>query len=373
MAPDRLSVASACGKLLSQAGGSGPDRSAMQVFFHEAQRQHDPQHFLVAGTLRPSPEQPARTDALLAAVRNLGLQVQTPGDRGMAPIAAVHSTDYLRFLQTIHERWSALPGAGPEVVPNIHPDSLPVAYPVHPAGLAGCHQADTACPIGPHTWHSAYWSAQTAIAAADAVLRGAASAYALCRPPGHHATSDRAGGFCFLSNAAIAAERCLRAGRRPAVLDIDLHHGNGTQQVFYERRDVLTVSIHADPSRFYPFFWGHAGERGAGPGHGYNLNLPLALGTGDDGFLAALAEASERIRLFGADLLVLAVGLDAFEGDPFAGLAVTTGGFGRIATACVSLGLPTVLVQEGGYLSPELTRNLESFLASWLRPAPSGR
>ena len=345
----------------------------MQVFFHEAQRQHDPQHFLVAGTLRPSPEQPARIDALLAAARNLGLEVQSPGDAGMAPIAAVHSTDYLSFLQTIHERWSALSGAGPEVVPNIHPEGRSLVYPAHPAGLAGYHQADTACPIGPHTWHSAYWSAQTAIAAADAVLRGAASAYALCRPPGHHATSDRAGGFCFLSNAAIAAERCLRAGRRPAVLDIDLHHGNGTQQVFYERQDVLTVSIHADPSRFYPFFWGHAGERGAGPGHGYNLNLPLALGTGDDGFLAALAEASERIRLFGADLLVLAVGLDAFEGDPFASLAVTTGGFGRIATACASLGLPTVLVQEGGYLSPELTRNLESFLASWLRPAPSGR
>lgn len=334
----------------------------MKVFFHEAQRQHDPQHFLVAGTLRPSPEQPARIEALLAAVRALGLEVRAPMDRGMAPIAAVHSTDYLAFLRTIHERWSALPGAGPEVVPNIHPEGRSLVYPDHPAGLAGYHQADTACPIGPHTWHSAYWSAQTAIAAADAVLGGAASAYALCRPPGHHATIDRAGGFCFLSNTAIAAERCLRAGRRPAVLDIDLHHGNGTQQVFYDRHDVLTVSIHADPSRFYPFFWGHAGERGTGPGHGYNLNLPLALGTGDEGFLAALEEAGERIRLFGADILVLATGLDAFEGDPFGGLKVTTGGFARIAAGCAGLALPMVLVQEGGYLSPELSRNLETFL-----------
>ena len=345
----------------------------MKVFFHEAQRRHDPRHFLVAGTLRPSPEQPARIDALLAAVQALGLAVQAPEDRGMAPIAAVHTTDYLRFLETIHERWSALPSAGPEVVPNIHPDGRSLVYPTHPAGLAGYHQADTACPIGPHTWQSASWSAQSAIAAADEVLGGAASAYALCRPPGHHATTDRAGGFCFLGNAAIAAERLLRAGRRPAVLDIDLHHGNGTQQIFYTRPDVLTASIHADPCRFYPFFWGHQGERGHGRGLGYNLNLPLPLGTGDDGFLGALAEATERIRLFGADVLVLATGLDAYKGDPFAGLGVTTQGFARIATACAAMGLPTVLVQEGGYLSPELTRNLEAFLASWLGQEKSGR
>ena len=188
-------------------------------------------------------------------------------------------------------------------------------------------------------------------------------AYALCRPPGHHAFAELAGGFCYLNNAAIAAERLCAAGRKVAILDVDLHHGNGTQGIFLNRGDVLTVSIHADPIRFYPFFWGYADEVGKGEGTGANLNLPLARGTGDEGFLAALHLALDRIALFGADTLVLALGLDAFEGDPFAGLAVTTPGFARIGRAVAGLGLPTVIVQEGGYLCPELGDNLQSALS----------
>jgi acetoin utilization deacetylase AcuC-like enzyme len=174
-----------------------------------------------------------------------------------------------------------------------------------------------------------------------------------------------AGGFCFVNNTAVAAARLAAAGRRPAILDVDVHHGNGTQGIFYARGDVLTVSIHADPAGFYPFFWGHAQERGVGAGEGANLNLPLPRGTGDAGWLEALGPALTRIRAWGADVLVVALGLDAFEGDPLKFLAVTTEGFGRIGAAVAGLGLPTLLVQEGGYLSDELGGNLTSFMTGF--------
>ncbi len=335
----------------------------MKIFYHPAQKAHDPKHFLSSGALRPNPEQPGRIDVLLGAVNALGLAVEQPIDHGLAPIAAIHTPEYIRFLQTIYERWQRIPGASPEVIPNVHPNRYAASYPKSAVGHAGYHQADTSCPISAETWDASYWSAQTALAAADDVLSGARAAYALARPPGHHAYSDMAGGFCFLNNSAIAAERVLAAGRRPAVLDVDVHHGNGTQGIFYARGDVLTVSLHAHPERFYPFFWGHEQERGEGPGEGANLNLPLARGTGDDGFLEPLEVAKTRIQAFAADILVVALGLDAYEGDPFQGLAVTTPGFGRIAASIAELGLPIVLVQEGGYLCPELGDNLRSFLS----------
>ncbi|MCL5778634.1 histone deacetylase family protein [Limibaculum sp. FT325] len=334
----------------------------MKTFYDDRQRAHDPKHFLSSGAQQPNPEQPARIDALLGAVRGLGFGVEAPADHGLGPIAAVHTAEYLVFLQTIYTRWQRIEGASAEVIPNIHPDSRRASYPKSAVGQAGWHQADTACPISAETWDSAYWSAQTALSATGAVLAGARAAYALCRPPGHHAFADLAGGFCFLNNSAIAAEAATRAGRRVAVLDVDLHHGNGTQGIFYHRGDVLTVSIHADPERYYPFFWGHAHERGAGAGMGANLNLPIPRGTRDEGFLEALDAGLARIRAFGADLVVVALGLDPFEGDPFAGLAVTTHGFARIGRAIAGLGLPGVIVQEGGYLCPELGANLASFL-----------
>jgi len=274
----------------------------------------------------------------------------------------VHPQRYLDFLEHIHARWRRIEGASAEVIPNIHPDHRGVGYPKSAVGQAGYHMTDTSCPISAETWISALASAQSAVHAADLVLAGERMAYALCRPPGHHAFAELAGGFCYLNNSAIAAERLRAAGRRVAILDVDLHHGNGTQGIFYERGDVLTLSIHADPIRFYPFFWGYANETGAGDGEGANLNLPLERGTGDDGFLAALAVALDRVAGFGADTLVLALGLDAFEGDPFGGLRVSTPGFRRIGQEVAGAGLPVVVVQEGGYLCPELGANLEAVL-----------
>jgi acetoin utilization deacetylase AcuC-like enzyme len=201
--------------------------------------------------------------------------------------------------------------------------------------------------------------------AAKQVLYGEAACYALARPPGHHAGRDLVGGFCYFNNAAIAAETLLSVHRRVAILDVDVHHGNGTQDIFYRRGDVLTVSIHADPVRFYPFFWGYACERGDGAGLGANVNLPLPRKTGDDAYLDALELALSRIDEFVPDALVVALGLDAFAGDPFQGFAVTTDGFGRIAERIAALKLSTVLVQEGGYLCDELGDNLAAFLQAF--------
>jgi acetoin utilization deacetylase AcuC-like enzyme len=337
----------------------------MKAILDERQRAHDPKMFMANGTMSPNPEQPRRIAVLSEAAKAAGCSFEAPTDHGLGPIAALHSPEYLVFLETIHTRWSRIEGASDEVIPNIHPDSRTASYPRSAVGQAGFHQADTSCPIAAGTWTSAYWSAQTALSAADAVLAGERSVYALSRPPGHHAFADLAGGFCFLNNSGIAAEALLKAGLRPAILDVDVHHGNGTQGIFYQRRDVLTVSLHADPARFYPFFWGHAEERGAGEGLGYNLNLPLPRGTNDADYLTALDTALARVRAFGADVVVVALGLDAHENDPFKGFRVTTPGFARIAAAIAGLGLPAVIVQEGGYLQDDLGPNLTSFLSGY--------
>ena len=333
----------------------------MITVFDDAQRAHDPQFFLSSGAPQPCPEKPARIDALLGAVQRLGGTVVQPPDAGFDPILRIHPQRSVTFLQSIHARWSRIPGASAEVIPNIHPANRTDGYPLSAVGQAGFHQTDTSCPISAQTFAAAYASAQTAIHGAD-LLSKERAVYALCRPPGHHAFAELAGGFCYLNNSAIAAQRLTDAGRKVAILDVDLHHGNGTQGIFYDRPDVLTVSIHAHPERYYPFFWGYPDERGTGAGEGANLNLCLERGTGDAGFMAALEAGMQAIANWGADTLVLALGLDAFEGDPFAGLAVTTPGFGQIGRAVAAMGLPVLIVQEGGYLCPELGDNLEAVL-----------
>ncbi|MBI1172959.1 histone deacetylase family protein [bacterium] len=337
----------------------------MIVYHHPGQRAHDPQFFLSSGAPRPSPEQPARIEALLSGVRQLGLTVETPSDQGLDAISAVHPARYLTFLQTIHDRWQHIAGASAEVIPNIHPANRTDGYPLSAVGQAGFHMTDTACPIGPQTWQAACLSAHCATAGAEALLAGARAAYALCRPPGHHAFAELAGGFCYLNNTAIAAQQLTLSGRKVAILDIDVHHGNGTQGIFYDRPDVLTVSIHAHPERFYPFFWGYPTERGTGAAEGANLNICLPRGTPDEAYMPALQQALDAISLWGADTLVLALGLDAYVGDPFQGLAITTPGFARIGSEIASAGLPTLIVQEGGYLAPELGLNLAAVLKAF--------
>jgi acetoin utilization deacetylase AcuC-like enzyme len=337
----------------------------MKAFYAAEQKRHDPKMFLSSGAQQPNPEQPERVERLLAGAKAAGCTVERPREHGLGPVAAVHTPEYLDFLEHIFARWQRIEGASKEVIPNIHPLARDGAYPASAVGQAGYHMADTACPISAETWESALWSAWSAVEAAESVMAGAQSAYALCRPPGHHAFADVAGGFCFINNSAVAAQALRKQAVRVAILDVDLHHGNGTQGIFYSRADVLTVSLHADPVRFYPFFWGHADERGEGAGLGYNLNLPLARKSGDAAFLEALAVGMRRIRSFAPEALVVALGLDAYEGDPFGGLSVSTPGFARIGEAIAGLKLPTVIVQEGGYLCDALGENLTSFLTGF--------
>ena len=337
----------------------------MRIFYDEHHAAHAPAVFLNRGQVKPCPELPDRADILLDAVQTAGHDIMTIASFGMAPLRAVHDAGYLHYLEHAWSQWEKLPDHSDEIIPNVHPGRNMGERPKAVVGLAGFYHADCASPIGPGTWDGIQISANTALSAAKYVMDhgGGTFAYALCRPPGHHAYSDMAGGFCFLNNTAIAAQYCRNHGaERVAVLDVDVHHGNGTQGIFYSRADVLTVSLHGDPAHFYPFFAGYAHESGEGEGEQYNLNVPLRRGTGDDAYLGKLDTALARIRQFAPDVLVLALGLDASRDDPLAFLGITTRGFERIGAAVSALGLPTVLVQEGGYVSDSLGDNLVAVL-----------
>jgi acetoin utilization deacetylase AcuC-like enzyme len=340
----------------------------VKAVYSESHRSHDPQFFLVRGVVQRTTEQPERADRLLAGLKAGKHDLVAPTAFGQGPRARVHSADYLRFLEEAWDAWRALGDAGSEMIANVHPVRHAATYPTHIVGRLGWHAADTACPIGPGTWAAACAATDVATTAAQLVMDGEDAAYALCRPPGHHAFADCAGGFCYINNTAIAAER-LRAktGKRIAILDVDVHHGNGTQGIFYERAEVLTVSVHADPSNYFPFYAGYAEETGRGAGLGFNLNLPLPHGSGDAAFLAALDTALNRIRTFAPAALVVALGLDASEHDPLGVLKVTREGFAQAARAIAQLALPTVIVQEGGYLCPALPLNLIAFLTPFHR------
>ncbi len=334
----------------------------LPIVFHPGHARHDPQRYFKAGGFHPHPEMPSRAESILAALRAEGGEIVAPDDFGPGPRADVHTAEYLDFLSGVHRRWTAEGLDSDEVVPNIHPGRHMAGRPASLLGQVGFHTTDLSSPVGPGTWAAACGSANTALHAAKLVLDGAPAAYGLCRPPGHHAYADMAGGFCFLNNIAIAAQYAVRRGRRPAILDVDVHAGNGTQGIFYRRPDVLTVSLHCDPADYYPFFAGHAGERGAGAGTGCHLNLPVPPETRDNAYLSSLDTALNRIAAWGPDILFVALGVDGYEKDPLRGICLTTPGFNRIARAIGELKLPTVLIQEGGYNVPDLGRNVFSFL-----------
>lgn len=338
----------------------------MKAVYDDTQLKHDPQFFLHKGKVVSHPDQPERARRLMGGLQKIHADVVMPERFSDEHILAVHSERYIGFLKDSYAYWSGIQGAAPEIVPNVHPVELPTTYPDNFVGRAGWHQADLACPIGEHTWEAVRAGADCALTVAEMVNSGSeTAAYALCRPPGHHAFSERAGGFCFLANSAIAAQYFRRTHEKVAVIDVDVHHGNGTQGIFYDRGDVLTCSIHADPMNYYPFFWGHAAETGAEEGEGANLNLPVPVKSGDEVWLAAVDQACERIASAGATALVVALGLDAHEKDPLLGGAVTTDGFAQIARKVAQLSLPTAIIQEGGYLTEHLGDNLASFLSAY--------
>ena len=338
----------------------------MKLFHSPAHARHAPLFFLQRGTVRPNYEIPARAEALLAAGRAMGMEVITPPPASVAALAAVHDHAYLEYLCDGHRAWSEQPEPGPEIVANIHPAPEMLAQGGRLGGgiigRAGWFSADTACPIGEGTWEAAVAAAGCALAAVDEAAAGR-HAYALCRPPGHHAYAARAGGHCYINNAALAAEHLRRRGAaRVAVLDIDSHHGNGTQGIFWARGDVFFASVHGDPDYYYPWYIGRAHERGAGAGEGANLNMPLARGSGDAAWLAAIEAGLEAIRAFRPEALVISLGFDASETEPLGFLAVTAEGFARAGERIGALGVPAAIVQEGGYNTETIGPLLARFL-----------
>lgn len=319
------------------------------------------------GALVPSFETPRRADIVLAALREAGLgPIVEPDDAGEAPLRAVHDAAYLDFLKTAWERWLAEGRTGcalPFAIAGrgMRQDVVPRGI----DGMLGHYAFDVGTPIVEGTWQAAYGSAQAAVTAAR-LLAGDGRAFALCRPPGHHAGRALYGGYSFLNNAAIAAEDLRRQGHdRVAVLDVDYHHGNGTQDIFWSRGDVLYASLHADPATDFPYFTGYADETGEGDGAGATLNVPLPRGTGWPAYGPALHRTLDRVKAFDPGVLVVSLGVDTWTGDPISGFALETKHFALIGHAIGKLGLPTLFVFEGGYAVEQVGLNVVEVLRAF--------
>jgi acetoin utilization deacetylase AcuC-like enzyme len=323
----------------------------VKTVYSDLHRLQDGQSELIDGKLQPCHERPERADIVLARVREVALgAVIEPEAFGAGPIRAIHDAAYLRFLETAWDAWVAEHGAY---------DALPLSWPTRgmrhkePESIDGklsYFSFDAGTPITAGTWRAASAAANVALTGAKLVADGEAAAFALCRPPGHHAASDFYGGYCFLNNAAIAAQAWRDGGaKRVAILDVDYHHGNGTQAIFYDRADVFFASLHGDPRQEYPYFLGYADETGAGKGEGYNLNLPMRWGTGFAEWSAALETACGRIQACKPEALVVSLGVDTFEADPISKFRLKSEDYVRIGARIATLRLPTLFVMEGGY------------------------
>lgn len=326
----------------------------MHTFYHPGHIKHDPGQFsppVHSGENAWFIETPSRAQVLEETIRSADFgPIISPGDFGIEPIWEVHDHGMISLLQNAHrllQESDESPPLIPETsslryTPSHKPRSLP--------GLLGYYCFDVFTPILVDTWDVAYWSAQTAISAAALVLAGSDQvAYALCRPPGHHAAHQFYGGHCYLNNVAIAANWLVQQGQRVAIVDIDYHHGNGTQSIFYNRSDVLFCSIHADPFNEYPYFWGYADEFGREAGRNYNYNFPLPRFTKPERYLQALDEALEKVSLFVPDILLVSLGLDIANADPGGTFHLTPEDLTTIGGRFHVLNLPMVVVQEGGH------------------------
>jgi acetoin utilization deacetylase AcuC-like enzyme len=332
----------------------------LPVVWSDAHAGHDPDGEVWVGVRTQATEVPARAEAIRGAVTEAEARLVPAEQHADDALLAVHSPELLGFLRSAWERWEAAglpddPGQN-RVVPYVfaHRSLVGAVEPMEPAAAwaaPGAYCYDTMTLIGPGTWEAVRAAADGALTAADLVLAGAPAAYACCRPPGHHVTRDAYGGSCYLNNAALAAQRMREGGAgRVAVVDVDAHHGNGTQSIFWRRGDVLAASVHVDPAAgWFPHFLGLGSERGAGEGDGANVNLPLEPGSGDDAWLEAVRGLAAAVRAHASEVLVLALGVDAAGGDPESPLQASEAGYREAGRLLGSVGLPTVVVQEGGY------------------------
>jgi acetoin utilization deacetylase AcuC-like enzyme len=342
----------------------------MIIFFSELHALHAPAYEFFRGERVPCFETPARAGFVHEALLRHGHAIHPASHDASALLARVHTSRYLSFLQTAWMQWIALAAGNAQAQP--FPSVWPVrtlrsdVEPENFTARLGLYSMDNGSPLSAGTWVAAKAGADLAASAVAAVRSGARAAFCATRPPGHHAGADFMGGYCFLNNAAVAAEAFKAAGvERVAILDVDYHHGNGTQSIFYERADVLTASIHGDPRTEYPFYLGHAEERGAGAGTGCNLNLPLPDGATVALWFDALEAACARVAAHRPDALVVSLGLDTFVDDPISTFALRAPDFMRLGKRIAGLGLPTVFVLEGGYAARELGENAAAVVAGF--------
>ncbi|MFZ1815811.1 MAG: histone deacetylase family protein [Rhizobiaceae bacterium] len=340
----------------------------MKTVFSEKHKGHSGQVELIAGAIVPAFEKPERAEYIIARVRELSLgPVLKPKKHTLATAAKVHKQDYLDFLPTVWDRWTAEGRSG---------TALPFTWPTRGLrgdvipefidGQLGYYSFDAGVGFVAGTWEAIKSSHDTALTAASLVQGSERTAFALCRPPGHHAGAGFMGGYCYINNASVAAQYFLDKGaKRVSILDVDYHHGNGTQQIFYERRDVQVINLHADPRQEYPYFLGNADERGAGPGEGYNINYPMPFGTSWETWNEALEDGCRKLAAYKPDVVVVSLGVDTFEKDPISRFKLKSAHYPRIGARIAKLGLPTLFVMEGGYAVAEIAVNAVGVLAGF--------
>jgi acetoin utilization deacetylase AcuC-like enzyme len=340
----------------------------MLTVYSDDHRLHHGKAELEGGKLVPCYEMPRRADLVLARVREQGLgEVVEPESFGLEPVLKVHEAGFVAFLQDAWQRWTA---TGRDF------DALPFTWPVRgmrtdrvPESIDGqlaYYSFDAGTPITAGTWQAVARSVDVALTGQRRVAAGARAAFSLCRPPGHHAAAGYYGGYCFLNNAAIAAQAFRDEGaERVAILDVDYHHGNGTQSIFYARGDVLFASLHGHPLDEYPFFLGYEDETGEGPGEGCNANYPLRWGTGFDRWSEALEAACRRIADWGAEVVVVSLGVDTYKDDPISRFRLEQDDYPAIGRRIAALGLPTHFVMEGGYAVEEIGINAVGVLTGF--------
>jgi acetoin utilization deacetylase AcuC-like enzyme len=336
----------------------------MKTIFTEDHRLQDGKAELIDGKLMPCFEMPRRAEIVIARVRDQKLgEVVAPERFGVDPVLRVHKPDYVRFLETAWGEWIGQHGNYDALPLNWIAPGMRRLLPETIDGKLSYYSFDAGTPITAGTWRAAVASAEVAMTGMKLVKGGERSVFSLCRPPGHHAGSDFYGGYCFFNNAAIAAQGFRDGGAaRVAILDVDYHHGNGTQEIFYRRDDVLTISIHADPKQEFPFFLGHADERGEGRGEGAHLNLPLPWGISWTEYGPALDTAMRRIAEFAPDAIVVSLGVDTFEKDPISKFKLKHEDYLRTGEVIAAAGKPTLFIMEGGYAVDELGINAVNVL-----------
>jgi len=340
----------------------------MKTIFSPKQQEHQGQFEFYNGVVVEGYENTSRATFITSRIEEVRLgPVLDPRPQSLDTAKRIHSTAYLDFIASAWRLWreagrtgTALPYAWPARgrYKDVAPDSIDA--------LLGLYSIDAGTGFVEGTWEAVKASHDSALTAADLIIEGEQACFALCRPPGHHAGTDFNGGYCFVNNAAIAAQRLLDAGAsRVTILDIDYHHGNGTQEIFYTRDDVQVVSLHADPGNDYPFFAGYADERGSGSGEGFNLNIPLPDGTDWAQWERALEFALGSIRQFGPDVVVISLGVDTFEGDPISRFRLSHGHFPLIGAHLAGRGMKTLFVLEGGYAVEDIGVNVVGVLSGY--------